>query len=367
MLATASPAELAKFRLRRGDVLITKDSEEWDDIAVASFVTQDFDDVACGYHLAQVRADEDIMEPEYLFRAFQASGVSEQFHVAANGVTRFGIAAGAIGAVEFPVPPMEEQRAIAAFLARETSRIDALVAKKRQLIAQLQDKRRALVDEVFSSDRHPGWRRERLKFSTSFVTSGSRGWAEFYSDDGAVFIRIGNLSRDSIDLDLSDIRRVTPPAGTEGERTRARAGDVLVSVTAYVGSVGVVPVGLDEAYVNQHTALVRLRADTLAPRWLAYCLFSCFGQEQFERSLYGGTKDGLSLEDVQNLLIVKPPQHEQKAVVASLDTSTSQLARVASTVEGAVERLREYRSALITAAVTGAIDVRNLPEGTSCQ
>jgi type I restriction enzyme S subunit len=142
---------------------------------------------------------------------------------------------------------------------------------------------------------------------------------------------------------------------------------VLVSVTAYVGSVGVVPVGLDEAYVNQHTALVRLRADTLAPRWLAYCLFSCFGQEQFERSLYGGTKDGLSLEDVQNLLIVKPPQHEQKAVVASLDTSTSQLARVASTVEGAVERLREYRSALITAAVTGAIDVRNLPEGTSCQ
>lgn len=127
MHATADLPEIKKFRLRKGDVLITKDSEEWDDIAVPAFVTQDFEDVICGYHLSLVRSRKAVMDGEYLFRAFRASGVAEQFHVAANGITRYGIAAGAIGDVVFPVPPLEEQLAIATFLRRETGRIDALI------------------------------------------------------------------------------------------------------------------------------------------------------------------------------------------------------------------------------------------------
>ena len=101
------------------------------------------------------------------------------------------------------------------------------------------------------------WEVFPLKRDLAFLTSGSRGWADHYSDDGALFIRIGNLTRESIHLDLSDIQRVEVPDGAEGERTKVVAGDVLFSITAYLGSVAVVPDGLETAYVipdpsNQH-------------------------------------------------------------------------------------------------------------------
>ena len=90
------------------------------------------------------------------------------------------------------------------------------------------------------------WQVAPLKRDLSFLTSGSRGWAEHYSEIGALFLRIGNLRRDSLELDLSDIQFVEVPAGAEGERTKVLAGDVLFSITAYLGSVAVVPKGLTQ-------------------------------------------------------------------------------------------------------------------------
>ena len=104
-----------------------------------------------------------------------------------------------------------------------------------------------------------------LKRDLNFLTSGSRGWAEHYSDEGSLFIRIGNLTRESTLLDLSDIQRVIVPSGSEGERSRLRGGDLLFSITAYLGSVAVVPDDLEPAYVSQHVALARLRRRRLQP------------------------------------------------------------------------------------------------------
>ena len=91
----------------------------------------------------------------------------------------------------------------------------------------------------------------------SFITSGSRGWAKFYSDKGSLFLRIGNLEHENIKLDLSKIQYVTPPAKTEGVRTLVQPNDILISITADVGMVGLVPEGLGRAYINQHIALAR--------------------------------------------------------------------------------------------------------------
>jgi type I restriction enzyme S subunit len=96
------------------------------------------------------------------------------------------------------------------------------------------------------------WEVMSLKRDLKFLTSGSRGWAGHYADDGALFIRIGNLTRESIGLDLSDTQRVQVPDGTEGERTRVKPGDVLFSITAYLGSVAVVPDDLEPAYVSHN-------------------------------------------------------------------------------------------------------------------
>jgi type I restriction enzyme, S subunit len=155
MHATASIDEIRRFSLRKGDVLITKDSETWDDIAVPAFVDQTLDNVLCGYHLAQIRPKVDLLDGEYLFRAFASHAIRDQFRVAANGITRFGLSRDDISGAVFPVPPLEEQQNIAMFLRSETGRIDGLVAGLTadtssgglvtQLVRLLSEQREAIV------------------------------------------------------------------------------------------------------------------------------------------------------------------------------------------------------------------------------
>jgi type I restriction enzyme S subunit len=198
-----------------------------------------------------------------------------------------------------------------------------------------------------------------------FLTSGSRGWAEHYSDDGALFIRTGNLTRDSIRLDLSDIQRVSVPEGTEGERTRVQPVDVLFSITAYLGSVAVVHENLEPAYVSQHVALARLVQRHLLPEWAAYVTLSFVGKTHLETQGYGGTKIQLSLDDIANLVMTVPNIKEQSSIVAFLDNETAKLDALTTEAQRAIELLKERRSALISAAVTGRIDVRTFTLSSS--
>ena len=275
-----------------------------------------------------------------------------------------------------PLPGLSEQRTIASFLDRETKRIDALVAKKEQLIELLQEKRTALITRAVTRGPDPHvpmkdsgvewlgeipahWNVTRIKNLSQFVTSGSRGWAEFYSDEGPLFLRIGNVQSESVDLDLDEIQHVDPPRGAEGERTRIRPGDILVSITALIGAVAVVPRDLPEAFVNQHLALVRPANSDVNSRWIAYCITSPVGQEQFAADLYGGTKDGLGLNDVRSLIVLEPPTWEQERMVRYLDQQNKELTTLVQVVRIAIDHLKEYRTALISAAVTGKIDVRD--------
>src|SRR6266545_8430769 len=116
MRATASSEEIARFRLERWDVLITKDSEAWNDIGVPALVEETADDLICGYHLALLRPLRGRLHGEYLFRALQSTDVAYQFHVEANGVTRYGLSHAAIKSVQLPLPPLSEQAAIVRFL-----------------------------------------------------------------------------------------------------------------------------------------------------------------------------------------------------------------------------------------------------------
>jgi type I restriction enzyme S subunit len=203
------------------------------------------------------------------------------------------------------------------------------------------------------------WETRRVKYICSFVTSGARGWAEHYSDNGPLFLRIGNLTREGIDLDLSDIQRVQPPTGAEGERTSVKPGDLLVSITADIGSVAVVPYDLEPAFVNQHLALVRLRSDLVSPRFVAYALRSPALQTQFRLALYGGTKQGLGLDDVANLLVTLPPLPEQVSIVNHIDDAVGRIEAAIVKTHEQISRFQEYKAALMSAAVTGKIAIRS--------
>ena len=143
MQASATLDEIARFTLREGDVLITKDSEAWNDIAVPAYVTADMPGVLCGYHLAHIRPNPAKLDGAFLSRAFAADGIREQFHIAANGITRYGLPNRAIASGLFPIPPLDEQRAISTFLDRETTKVDELIRRKERVRELLIEKIRA--------------------------------------------------------------------------------------------------------------------------------------------------------------------------------------------------------------------------------
>jgi type I restriction enzyme S subunit len=155
METTATREEIEKFHLQEEDVVITKDSEEWDDIAISSLVTKSSPDLVCGYHLAVIRPMAEKLSGRYLSRQFQCSEVNHQLQVAATGVTRYGLPKSAIGEAIIPIPPLPEQQSIAAFLDRETGRIDTLVAKKERLIELLREKRSALISHAVTKGLDP--------------------------------------------------------------------------------------------------------------------------------------------------------------------------------------------------------------------
>lgn len=127
MKATATESEIERFSLLKDDVLITKDSETWDDIAVPALVVDDLPGVVCGYHLTMLRPKDGEVDGRFLLRALQASGVKEQFHVSAKGITRYGLSQHHIQDAFIPIPPLDEQRQLATYLDRKTGEIDALI------------------------------------------------------------------------------------------------------------------------------------------------------------------------------------------------------------------------------------------------
>ncbi|MCX5733902.1 MAG: restriction endonuclease subunit S [candidate division NC10 bacterium] len=153
-----------------------------------------------------------------------------------------------------------------------------------------------------------------------FVTSGSRGWASYYSDRGSLFVRITNLSRDTIYLDLEDSKFVNlPPDASEGTRTQLHEYDVLISITADIGIVGYIDYRVPTpTYINQHIALVRFDPSKTSGKFVAYFLASEKPQKLFRASTDVGAKAGMSLLTVQKLQLALPPPPEQRAIAGVL-------------------------------------------------
>lgn len=245
MEATATPDQIQKFELKAGDVIITKDSESADDIAVAAFVPHDLEKVVCGYHLALLRPLAGAVEGRYLFRAFATYPLTSQFEIAANGITRYGLSQSAIGDAWFLLPPPDEQRAIAAFLDRQTAKIDTLIAKKRELIAALHEQRSAIISHAVTKGLNPdapmkdsgiewlgaipeGWRLLKFKRVMRWIEQGWSPQAEGRPADDEEWgvLKVGCVNYGTFDPTenkalLSDTEPIT--------RYEIHKGDLLVS------------------------------------------------------------------------------------------------------------------------------------------
>ena len=256
-----------------------------------------------------------------------------------------------LGMIEIPDRPLPEQRAIADYLDTETARIDALIAKKQRMIELFRERCRGVIDNEIG----PFQRTVQLRRLVCDLTSGPRGWAELVGETGAPFLRITNISRSSIELDMHDVLRVNPPSTPESRRARTKAGDVLVSITADIGSVGVVSNELAGSFFSQHVARVTpLACDST---WLAYAIKATEAQVQLDAGQYGGTKTQLALGDVAGLRVPDVGMVQQRAAAARIQAAISRLQRAEQALVSQIVLLREHRQALITAAVTGELEV----------
>lgn len=204
----------------------------------------------------------------------------------------------------------------------------------------------------------PQWAQTRLKFPASLITSGSRDWSEYFSDEGTPFVRITNLSRGKLAIKYTDLQSVVVPEGVEGGRAKLCVGDLLLSITAYLGSVGLADEGIQGGHVSQHIALVRIGDAGVDPKWIGYSLLSSLGQEQLTGEAYGGTKVQLSLEDVRNLWFAHPPLAEQHRIGAYLDAETAQMDALVAEKEQMLKLLEEKRAAQISHAVSRGLNPR---------
>ncbi|MBK7765823.1 MAG: restriction endonuclease subunit S [Sulfuritalea sp.] len=154
MAASATEDERVRFGLRMDDVLITKDSEQWNDIGVSALVEFESPDLVCGYHLAILRPRPGLQGP-FLHRALQCHYIAAQFHVEANGVTRYGLSHGAIQGIAIPIPPPAEQAAIVRFLNWANGRLERAIRAKRKVIALLNEQKQAIVHRAVTRGLDP--------------------------------------------------------------------------------------------------------------------------------------------------------------------------------------------------------------------
>lgn len=195
------------------------------------------------------------------------------------------------------------------------------------------------------------WDVVQLGYLKPFVTSGSRGWASYYSNQGDLFVRITNLSRASIYLDLSDSKFVKlPQEAREGVRTQLNEHDVLISITADIGIVGYIDANVPSpAYINQHIALVRFNPSKTSGRFVSYFLASEKPQKLFRAATDTGAKAGMSLMTVQKIQTALPPPPEQRAIAEVL----SDVDALLGGLDRLIAKKRDLKQAAMQQLLTG--------------
>lgn len=259
--------------------------------------------------------------PAYLRHVLVSTPFHAQFMQTVSGVGGSLLRArpAQVAKIRIPLPPLPEQRRIAAIL----DQADALRAKRREALAQLDDLPQAVFGEMFGDAQtiHERWPVRPLGDMLDFLTSGSRGWAEYYAETGALFLRIQNVCRD--ELDLTDVAFVSAPDSAEARRTEVREGDVLLSITADLGRTAVIPPGIGKAHINQHLSILRTKA--VNPRYLSAFIASPAGQREVMGRNKQGVKAGLNFDDIRSFRIPVPPNSLQQEFVTRADEIGRQL------------------------------------------
>ncbi len=384
MAGTAKEREIRKFRLYVGDVLITKDSEDWSDIGVPALVDYAAQDLVCGYHLAMLRPDGTSLAGGYLFHALKDSHVAWQCQVAAAGVTRYGLSRNAIRSMRIPLPPLPEQTAIARFLDDADRRVRRYIRAKERLIELLDEERRATIHEavtgridVRTDQPYPSYKDSGVEWlgkvpeHWGVVPLKRIGW--FSSGSGFPISAQGNRRGEILFAKVSDMNRsgnsreINSTANSVSREVARRLGARVFPPQAIVfPKVG------GALLTNKRRVLVH---ETCIDNNLMGCIVTTAQTEFVFRLLRWldlgamakpGPVPAIGEREVGEIRVPLPPLTEQTAIARFLAATGRRISARRAAVKREIELHREFRTRLIADVVTGKLDVREaaakLPE-----
>jgi type I restriction enzyme, S subunit len=375
MSASATPEQIAKFTLRAGDTIVTKDSETADDIAIASYVLSDLPGVVCGYHLAMIRPRPPTVGA-FVKRLFDSVYVKSRFEVLANGLTRVGLGQYELDNVELPFPSVREQIQIVTFLDRETAKIDKLVAEQRRLIELLEEKRQAVVSHVVTRGLNPNapmrasgvdwlgdvpahWEVRRLKYVSPQITVGIVVEpSKYYVDEGISALRSLNIAPGRVTLE--NLVFISKDANELHAKSKLKAGDLVAVRSGQPGTTAVIPPELDGC--NCIDLIIIRKPTNGSEQFLCWYLSSDVAVMHFSMGSGGAIQQHFNVGTAMNLVVPVPPSKEQYAIVDFIKVETNKIDVLSAEAQRTIDLLQERRTSLISAAVTGEIDVRDLVE-----
>lgn len=275
-----------------------------------------------------------------------------------------------------PLPPLSEQQRIVESIEELFAKLDEAKERLQEVADSFAVRKAAILHKAFTGELTKQWRRENGVRDESweekkgedffeYVTSGSRGWAKYYSDKGSIFIRMGNLNHGTIELDFSDIQYVELPDQVEGQRSKLQKNDILISITADVGMIALVREDMD-AYINQHVALARPKNDLYA-EFLAWYFVSNDGLQQMQNKQRGATKIGLGLQDIRSIILKIPTLPEQHEIVRLIDDLLARERAAQQAAEQALASIDLMKKSILARAFRGELGTNKASEASALE
>ena len=276
----------------------------------------------------------------------------------------------------FPLPPLSEQQRIVERIEELFAKLDEAKERLQEVADSFAVRKAAILHKAFTGELTKQWRLENGVSDESweekkgedffeYVTSGSRGWAKYYSDKGSIFVRMGNLNHGTIELDFSDIQYVELPDQVEGQRSKLQKNDILISITADVGMIGLVREDMD-AYINQHVALARPK-DNLYAEFLAWYFVSDVGLKQMQNKQRGATKIGLGLQDIRSIILKIPSLPEQHEIVRLIDALLARERAAQQAAEQALASIDLMKKSILARAFRGELGTNKASEASALE
>lgn len=377
MNGSATEAEIEKFQLKRGQVIITKDSEGWDDIGIPALVTEDMPDVLCGYHLSVLEPRNEL-DGGFLAWLCRSEPLNDQFKLGANGVTRFGLGQYPMKNAFVALPPHETQQRIARFLDEKTARIDGLIEKKRALLDRLAEKRQALITRAVTKGLNPDapMKPSGIDWLGDIPAHWEVApmWTAIHKLESGVSVNAMDVPAENDQLgvlktsavysgvfDPNENKTVYDDFEAERLSCPVRRGEIIISrmnTPDLVGASGLVVDDHPNLFLPDRLWQTKFGPTSKAiPTYIYLFLNSRLFRAIIASRATGtsGSMQNISQNDLLKIKVAIPPKDEQKTIAAEVTDILADITNQCGNVQRSIDVLNEYRATLITAAVTGQV------------